>query len=469
MIKRTKLFSSVLLASGLSLFSSHVLASDAAPLINAVSQTSSSVPSLAPIIDKVLPAVVTISVEGSKEVSRGLHNFPFFFGDPFGMSPFGMDNRGSSVEQPFKAFASGVIVDAKNGYIVTNNHVVADAKKVIITTNDGREFEAKKIGSDPQSDVALLQIKADNISAVNFADSDNLRVGDFAIAIGNPFGLGQTVTYGIISALGRSVDGGASGQFENYIQTDAPINQGNSGGSLIDLNGNLVGINTAIVAPNGGNVGIGFAIPANMVKNITEQLIKYGEVKRGFLGIMGGELTSDLAEKFGSKQLKGAFINQVMKDSAAEEAGIKAGDIVIAINGKKISSFNELRAKIATIGAGSKVTLGIIRDGKEQNVDVVLKQAESKNVETNNQEINELFKGVKLATASGEVKGVEIVDIDRNSQAARYGLEKGDIIVGVNREKVDNINELNKILSNSKGSQAINIVRGNMSLYIILR
>lgn len=474
MLKRNKLLSTVLLAASFGFTSSLAEAADAQPLINSLSSANqSSVPSLAPIIDKVIPSVVTINVEGSKEINRGSsRGFPFLFGDPFGMNPFETPfggNRGNSFEQPFKALGSGVIVDAKNGYIVTNNHVVADAKQIKITTNDGREFEAKKVGADPQSDVALLQIKADNITAVNFADSDELRIGDFAIAIGNPFGLGHTVTYGIVSALGRSVDGASSGQFENYIQTDAAINQGNSGGSLIDLNGNLIGINTAIIAPNGGNVGIGFAIPSNMVKNITEQLIKYGEVRRGFLGIMGGELTPDLAEKFGSKQVKGAFISQVMKDSAADEAGIKAGDIVVAINGKKISSFNELRTKIATVGAGSKISLGIIRDGKEQTVDVVLKQAESKKLETKNQEINDLFKGVKLSTASGDVKGVEIIDIDRNSQAARYGMEKGDIIVGVNREKVETLDDLNKILSKSKGSQAINIVRGNMTLYIILR
>lgn len=475
MSKHNKLFSSVLLAASFSLFSSQVIAGDAEPLIGAVaSNTNTSTPSLAPIIEKVIPSVVTINVEGSKEVNNGIgRGFPFFFGDPFGMNPFDMSPFGNegrqTMEQPFKALGSGVIVDAKNGYIVTNNHVVADAKKIKVTTNDGREFEAKKIGCDPQSDVALLQIKAENITAVSFADSDNLRIGDFAIAIGNPFGLGHTVTYGIISALGRSVDGGASGQFENYIQTDAPINQGNSGGSLIDLNGNLIGINTAIIAPNGGNVGIGFAIPSNMVKNISEQLIKYGEVRRGFLGIMGGELTPDLAEKFGSSQVKGAFISQVMKDSAAEEAGIKAGDIVVAINGKRISSFNELRAKIATYGAGAKVSIGLVRDGKEETVEVVLKKAENKNVESQNKEVNDLFKGVKLATSTGNVKGVEIVDIERNSKAAQYGLEKGDVIVGVNREKVETVDDLNKILSKSKGSQAINIIRGNMTMYIIIR
>ena len=349
---------------------------DALPLVRAVAAENGNVPSLAPVIEKVLPAVVTINVEGSKEVSGGRGNFPFFFGDPFGFDPF---EGGRTMEKPFKALGSGVIVDAKEGYVVTNNHVVDEAKKIKITTHDGREFEAKVVGTDPQSDVALLKVKADNLQAVAYADSDSLRIGDFAIAVGNPFGLGHTVTYGIISALGRYVDGG--NQFENYTQTDAAINQGNSGGSLIDLNGNLIGINTAILAPNGGNVGIGFAIPSNMVKSITEQLIKYGEVRRGFLGIMGGELTPDLAEKFGAKQNRGAFVSQVMDGSAAADAGLQAGDIIVSINGHSISSFNELRARIATIGAGTKISLGVIRDGKELIKEVTLQKAESKGVE----------------------------------------------------------------------------------------
>jgi Do/DeqQ family serine protease len=462
MVNLKKLVSVCIISGALASFSVGVQA-DALPLIDATASQSRSVPSLAPIIDKVLPAVVTINVEGSKEVSGG--NMPFFFGDPFGFDPF-ENHRG--YERPFQALGSGVIVDSKEGYIVTNNHVIDEAKKITVTTHDGRQFEAKKIGADPQSDVALLKIEAKDLHAVSYSDSDELRVGDFAIAVGNPFGLGHTVTYGIISALGRSVDGGGN-QFENYIQTDAPINQGNSGGSLIDLKGNLIGINTAIIAPNGGNVGIGFAIPSNMVKSITEQLIKYGEVRRGFLGIMGGELTPDLAEKFGAQQNKGAFVNQIMEGSAAEEAGIKAGDIIISLNGHKISSFNELRARIATIGAGSKVTLGIIRDGKEITRDVTLKQAESQRIESSNKEVNSVFDGVKLETATGKVKGAEIVSIDKKSNAARYGLQKGDIIVGVNREPVNSVEDLNKILSKSKGTQALNVVRGRMNMFIIIR
>ena len=446
-------------------------ASDAEPLLNSLyDNAQGSVPSLAPIIDKVTPSVVTINVEGSTVVENNFpNNFDFFFGgDPFGFNPFSQGGNSKKAEKQFRALGSGVIIDAGKGYIVTNNHVVRDAKKINITTKDGRVFEAKKIGADPQSDFALLQIEAKNLVAVKFADSDRLRVGDFAIAIGNPFGLGQTVTYGIISALGRSVDGNAD-QFENYIQTDAAINQGNSGGSLVDLHGNLIGINTAIIAPNGGNVGIGFAIPSNMIKSLTEQIIKYGEVRRGFLGIMGGELTHDLAEKFGSKYNHGAFVNQVMKDSAAEKAGIKPGDIIISLDGKEIKSFNELRAKIATLGAGKTVKLGIVRNGEEHQLDVTLKESEPQKVVTDNKEINSMFEGAKLADSTGKIKGVEVVDLDPKSKVARLGIEKGDIIVGVNRQSVETVADLNKILSKSKGAQAIKILRGNMNLYIILR
>ncbi len=469
MINLSKCTSILVLAGALVGLSSASFAADAQVLVDQVVTKSNGAPSLSPIIDKVLPAVVTINIEGSKEVEDMPGNFQFFFDDPFGFSPFGNGRgRGHSTQRPFKALGSGVIVDAKMGYIVTNNHVVDEAKKITVSTHDGRQFEAKLIGADPQSDVALIQIKADNLSEVAYADSDLLKIGDFAIAIGNPFGLGHTVTYGIISGLGRSVEGN-SNQFENYIQTDAAINQGNSGGSLIDLHGNLIGINTAIIAPNGGNVGIGFAIPANMVKSITEQLIKYGEVRRGFLGIMGGELTPDLAEKFGAKQNRGAFISQVMEGSAADEAGLKAGDIIVSVNKHPIHSFNELRARIATIGAGSKMTLGIIRDGKELSKEVTLKKAESQKIDTSNKAINSMFEGVELSNSTGKIKGVEITDIDKNSVAARYGLQKGDIIVGVNREKITSVGELNSALSKSKGAQALNVVRGNMNMYIIIR
>ncbi len=307
---------------------------------------SQQLPSLAPMLEKITPAVVSIAVEGTQVSKRHIpEQFRFFFGPDFPSEQV--------QEQPFRGLGSGVIVDAKKGYIVTNHHVINNAEKILVQLHDGREYTAELIGSDELSDIALLKLEeAKNLTEIKLADSDNLRVGDFSVAIGNPFGLGQTVTSGIISALGRS--GLNLDNFENFIQTDAAINSGNSGGALVNLNGDLIGINTAILGPNGGNVGIGFAIPSNMVRNLSEQILEFGHVKRGILGVQGGELTPELAEAFGYETNHGAFVSQVVPDSAADKAGIQAGDILISINGKKIQTFGELRAKVATLGAGKK-------------------------------------------------------------------------------------------------------------------
>ena len=246
---------------------------------------------------------------------------------------------------------------------MTNNHVVDNATTIKVQLSDGRKFDAKVVGKDPRSDIALIQIQdPKNLTAIKLADSDALRVGDYTVAIGNPFGLGETVTSGIVSALGRS--GLNVENYENFIQTDAAINRGNSGGALVNLNGELIGINTAILAPDGGNIGIGFAIPSNMVKNLTEQMVKYGQVKRGELGIMGTELNSELAKAMKVDAQRGAFVSQVMPGSAAAKAGIKAGDVITTLNGKAISSFAALRAQVGTMPIGSKVELGLLRDGK---------------------------------------------------------------------------------------------------------
>lgn len=369
-------------------------------------------------------------------------------------------------EQPFQALGSGVIIDAEKGYVITNHHVIDGADEIKVTLKDGREITAKKVGEDQQSDIALLQIKADNLTAIKLADTDNLRVGDFAIAIGNPFGLGQTVTSGIISALGRS--GLNIENIENFIQTDAAINSGNSGGALVNLKGELIGINTAILGPNGGNIGIGFAIPANMVRDLTEQILKYGEVRRGVLGIMGGELTADLAKAFGYDKQQGAFVNQVLPGSAAATAGIKPGDIITKLNGKTIRSFGELRANIATMGAGKTIKLSIIRDGKEQIVDVTLKQADL--TETKANVLHPALKGATLANTepSEPIQGVVIKKLDDKSPAAQAGLQEGDVIVGVNRTATTNLKDLSAAMKNKNGILALNIRRGDASLYLVL-
>jgi len=420
-----------------------------------------ALPSLAPMLERITPAVVNISVEGTHVTKQQIPEaFKYFFGQSFPDAQI--------QNQPFKALGSGVIIDAKKGYLITNYHVVDGAKKIKIQLKNGREYQAKLIGHDKLSDIALLQIKdAKNLTQIEFADSDKLRVGDFAVAIGNPFGLGQTVTSGIVSALGRN--GLNIENVENFIQTDAAINSGNSGGALVDLKGHLIGINTAILGPNGGNVGIGFAIPSNMVKNLTQQMIQYGSVKRGILGIIGGELTADLAKALGTDTQQGAFINQVLPKSAAQKAGLKAGDIITAINGKKLNSFGELRAKISTIGAGHKVQLDVIRNGKKHRYEVTLGTADDANIVANS--LHPALEGATFTNtiANDKVEGVKVTSVTKNSPAQNIGLKKGDLILGVNRTPVKNVAQLRKALENKEGVLAFNILRGNASIYLVIR
>ncbi|WP_290611779.1 Do family serine endopeptidase [Arsukibacterium sp. UBA3155] len=424
----------------------------ALPFFNSDKQ---EMPSLAPMLDKATPAVVHISVEGSREVRQRI---PDAFREFFGQRGEGNQRQ----EQPFSGLGSGVIIDAEKGYIVTNNHVVQDADKIQIKLKDGRSFTANKLGADPQSDIALLQIEAKNLVQIPLADSDKLRVGDYAIAIGNPFGLEQTVTSGIVSSLGRSglnMDG-----FEDFIQTDAAINRGNSGGALVNLRGELIGINTAILGPNGGNVGIGFSIPSNMMKNLVDQIIEFGQIRRGSLGVRGNDVNSELTEALNLNVSKGAFVNEVLPDTAAAKAGLKAGDVIVSMNGNRIQSFNELRAKIATLGANRKAELGILRDGKERSVTVTLQELASGQLAAN--QLHPMLQGAILN--NGE-RGVEITELANGSVAEQIGLRQGDIITGVNRQRVSNLADLRQILEGRQGVAALYIRRGNDDLYILLR
>lgn len=381
-----------------------------------------------------MPSVVSINVEGSTTVNtpRMPRNFQQFFGDdspfcqdgsPFQNSPFcqGGGNGGNGgQQQKFMALGSGVIIDAAKGYVVTNNHVVDNASVIKVQLSDGRKFDAKVVGKDPRSDIALIQIQnPKNLTAIKLADSDALRVGDYTVAIGNPFGLGETVTSGIVSALGRS--GLNVENYENFIQTDAAINRGNSGGALVNLNGELIGINTAILAPDGGNIGIGFAIPSNMVKNLTSQMVEYGQVKRGELGIMGTELNSELAKAMKVDAQRGAFVSQVMPNSSAAKAGIKAGDVITSLNGKPISSFAALRAQVGTMPVGSKISLGLLREGKAITVNLELQQSSQSQVDSST-----IFSGIEGAEMSnkGQDKGVVVSSVKANSPAAQIGLKK---------------------------------------------
>ncbi|PKG85432.1 serine endoprotease DegQ [Colwellia sp. 75C3] len=440
------------------LLSSTLALTSAPALANLPAQVGGHVmPSLAPMLEHVTPAVVSISVIGTHKVQQ--QNVPdafkFFFGNK---------GQNQAQQRPFRGLGSGVIIDSDKGYIVTNNHVIENADKIMITLKDGRQIEAKKLGSDAKSDIALLQIDAENLKEMKLADSDNLRVGDFTVAIGSPFGLGQTVTSGIVSALGRSnlnIE-----HYEDFIQTDAAINSGNSGGALVNLRGELIGINTAILGPGGGNVGIGFAIPSNMMHNLVTQIIEFGEVHRGILGVSGRSVNSEIAKAMELKTSQGSFIEQVMPDSAADEAGIKAGDVIIAMNGKAIKSFFELRAKIGSIGANKKVKLTVIRDGDNKVFTVKLKQDQSADIAAAS--IHSMLDGAQLENDTKK-QAIIIEQVAEDSPAQMAGFQAGDIITGVNRSRIKDIAQLRDYLKDKSGVLALNIVRDNHSQYIMIR
>ena len=415
---------------------------------------SQNIPSIAPLVDKVSPAVVNISVSGKQPYSQISPDLFHFFTPDF--EP--------EMQQPFFGLGSGVIINAQKGYIITNYHVIEDATEIKVTLKSGQELPAQTIGQDKESDIALLQINTSKkLTQFEFANSDNLRVGDFVIAIGNPFGLGQTVTLGIISALGRS--GLNLENLENFIQTDAAINTGNSGGALVNLEGKLIGINTAILGPNGGNIGIGFAIPSNMVNNLTQQLLLYGEIRRGILGIRGEELTPELAKTFSLDSSHGAFIKQVNPDSAAEEAGLKAGDVIISMNGSTIHSFAELRAKIGSLSIGTEIELGVIQNGEKVNKSAILKGSQQPKVSA--KAFHPSLDGATLSNTKNN-EGVRITNVIPGSIAESFGLQEGDLIVGINRTPIHNVDELTELIKTSPKLLAINIQRDKRLLYLIL-
>lgn len=455
MKKKNQLLSALALSVGLSLSASFPVS---AALPSQV-PGQAALPSLAPMLEKVLPAVVSVQVEGTARQSQRV---------PEELKKYFGDDAPDQQAQPFEGLGSGVIIDAAKGYVLTNNHVINQADKISIQLNDGREFDAKLIGGDDQSDIALLQVQnPSNLKQITIADSDALRVGDFAVAVGNPFGLGQTATSGIISALGRSglnLEG-----LENFIQTDASINRGNSGGALLNLNGELIGINTAILAPGGGSIGIGFAIPSNMAKTLSQQLIQFGEIKRGLLGIKGMEMSADIAKAFKLNVQRGAFVSEVLPNSGSAKAGVKSGDVIVSLNGKPLSSFAELRSRIATTEPGAKVKLGLIREGKPMDVEVTLDKSTSSSASA--ELIAPTLQGATLSDGQLKdgTKGITIDTVEKSSPAAQAGLHQDDVIISVNRTRVQSIAEMRKVLENRPAVIALQIMRGNESIYILLR
>lgn len=456
MKKKSLLLSAVALSVGLNL----ALAPQAFATLPAQVE-GQPLPSLAPMLEKVLPAVVSVHVEGTQtqtqEIPEPLKRF------------FGQGNvQGDAQPQPFEGLASGVVINAEKGYVLTNNHVVNGADKISVQLSDGREFEAKLLGHDDQTDIALVQISgAKGLTQIKIADSDRLKVGDFAVAIGNPFGLGQTATSGIVSALGRSglnLEG-----LENFIQTDAAINRGNSGGALVNLNGELIGLNTAILSSAGGNIGIGFAIPSNMAMNLAQQLIEFGEVKRGQLGIKGTEMTGEMAKAFNVDVQRGAFVNEVLPGSAAAKAGIKSGDIITTLDDKAVESFAALRVKIGTTAPGKDVKVGLLREGKPMTVTVKLDTSSQSAISA--EQMTPALQGATLSDGAAKdgTKGVIIDAVEKSTPAEQFGLQKGDVIVGLNRTKVDNLAALRKLLEAKPPLLALNVIRGDENIYLLLR
>ncbi|WP_428382363.1 DegQ family serine endoprotease [Nevskia ramosa] len=438
-------------------------------------------PSLAPMLKPVLPAVVNISVvakvQQREQQQNPLLNDPFFrrfFENPDGQGP-GPGQQAPQEREAPQAIGSGVIVDAAKGYVITNNHVVADAEKITVRLSDDRELSAKLVGTDPDTDLAVLQIEAKNLKALVIADSDKLEVGDFVVAIGSPFGLRQTVTSGIVSGLGRQ---GLGEGYEDFIQTDASINPGNSGGALVNLKGELIGINSQILSRSGGNIGIGFAIPTNLVKSVMAQLIENGSVVRGRIGIQGGqELTPELAKAFNVPDGKGALIGKVAPDSPASKGGLQDGDIVIEANGKAVKDFAQLRYMVGLLRVGDKVAMKILRDGKPKDVTVTVGKNVDNDKTAASDKLHPALAGATfgaLTGAAGEaaktagVKGVQVLTVDPRSVAAKNGLRPNDIILGVNRRPVTTVAEFERLAAQKDGQLLMQVLRGQTAFFVIL-
>ena len=427
-----------------------------------------ALPSLAPMLERITPAVVNIATRGQtkRRLELPLSTDPLFrhfFDIP-------------SVErvQETSSLGSGVIIDAKQGYILTNNHVISDAYEITVTLTDGRELNAEIIGRDPDTDVAVIKIPAQDLTAVTITDSSRIRVGDFVVAIGNPFGLGQTVTSGIVSALGRSGLGIES--YEDFIQTDASINLGNSGGALVNLRGELVGINTAIFGSsdgNSGSIGIGFAIPINMAYDIMQQLIKYGEVKRGRFGAQGQDLTPQLAQAFDVSLSKGFIITQIESDSPAANAGLQVGDVIVSANGRKIRSSRDMHNLVGLLRIGQMIDLTLFRAGKEHKLKAEIQPIDIASIDGG--ELNAKLAGAIIGEMresklqQGLVEYLQVREVLPGSNAWEAGIRAGDVLYSINKQLIRNFDEAFQAVANSQRGMILNIHRGGRELYLLIK
>jgi Do/DeqQ family serine protease len=421
-----------------------------------VSVDGQPLPSLAPVLKEVTPSVVNVYTQTRVRVRSPLLDDPIFrrfFNVP--------DIPRERVSQ---SLGSGVVVDSRNGYVLTNNHVIEGADDIAVTLKDGRSLEAKLIGTDPDTDLAVIRVPAERLSALMLADSDQLQVGDFVVAVGNPFGLGQTVTSGIVSALGRTGIRGL--EYQNFIQTDASINPGNSGGALINLRGELVGINSAIFTPSGGNVGIGFAIPSRMARYVMDQLIRFGEVRRGTLGLIVQDLTSELAGAFGIGAERGALVAEVVESSAAESAGLQPGDVIMTMAGRRIRNAQDFLNAQGQVPVGEAVELEYLRNLQSRRTSLMVQEpVELQGGDLDPRFAGALFTELPTRLRNGQVSGVLVSEIDKRSRLAYQGLKPGDIITGANREKIRNLADLKKVLGRQRGALVLQI-RRNGQAYI---
>jgi len=419
--------------------------------------------SLAPMLQKVLPTIVNIRAQIKITDLSTLNRIQ--------KSQDNQDKENDgAVPDKYLSVGSGVIVNADKGYILTNAHVVNDAERVIVTLSDGHHYTAKTIGLDKASDIALLQIQAKNLSAISIGNSNELKVGDLVAAIGNPFGLNQTVTSGIVSALGRSTLGIEN--YENFIQIDASINPGNSGGALVNTQGQLIGINTAILAPNNGSVGIGFAIPSNMASSVMQQLIEYGNVRRGTLGIGAQDITPDLSSAFNLSTSKGAVVTQVMVNSPADKAGLHVGDIITAVNGTEIKNANDVVNAVGFIRVDSKAAISILRNNKSMTVNATL--SDPKKREEANESQDPFLYGVSLkdftllSPIHGNIQGVLVVTVQEETNAWQADLRPGDVITAANQQTITSIADLQKVAANTKDDLLLHVLRGPGAIFVVV-
>ena len=409
-------------------------------------------PSLAPVLKRVTPSVVNVNTQTLVRIRSPLMDDPFF------RRFFNIPDRPR--ERVSQSLGSGVIVDAEKGYVLTNYHVIARADEISVGLKDGRSLEAKLIGTDPDTDLAVIQIPAESLIALSLADSDELQVGDFVVAVGNPFGLGQTVTSGIVSALGRT---GLRGlEYQNFIQTDASINPGNSGGALINLRGELVGINSAIFTPSGGNVGIGFAIPSSMARSVMDQLIQYGEVRRGTLGLVVQDLTPELAGAFSIEAGQGVLVAEVVTGSAADEGGLQPGDIILRMEKSSINSSQDFHNAEGRLAIGDSLKIEYLRKGKKRDSRLVIQSVPF----LNGVDVDYRLEGARFVDLTPRQKkknitGVLLDDIDPDSRLARQGLAEGDIIIGANRQQINNLVEFKKVVEIPRSPLLLQVLRGS--------